>query len=190
LKEIRLGLGLSQGGLAKLLIEINHDLGGYLRRERISDFENPEGLEPDLFTLKAYADAAGISTDVLIDDDAKLPEKLPGAKHARGLMEKLQKRRAQAAMSTTVTLWLDIKSDNHATRDENRARKTIEKVYLEPYGMKKLQGHEYGLAFSYEDDADLDDQLYTLLGSIYTEARRRNCSIKVNAREKGSDRYW
>src|SRR5688572_10267066 len=115
LKDIRLSLGLSQGGLAKLLIEINHDLAEYVRRERISAFEDPEGLEPDLFTLKAYADAAGISVDVLIDDDVDLPKKLPTAKHARGLMGKLQKRQAQVAMNTTVTLWFDIESDSHVT---------------------------------------------------------------------------
>jgi len=176
--------------MAKLLIEINPDLAEYVRRERISAFEDPEGLEPDLFTLKAYADVAGISIDVLIDDDVDLPKKLPAAKRVRGLMGKLQKRQAQAAMSATVTLWLDIESDGHVTRDENRARKGVEKELLKQYGMKKLGDKEYELTFSHEDEADLDEQIYALLGEIKREAMARKCSIKVSVREKGTDRYW
>jgi len=41
------------------------------------------GREPDLLTLKGYADEAGVSGEDLIDDGARLPEKLPGAKHGR-----------------------------------------------------------------------------------------------------------
>lgn len=37
------------------------------------------GREPDLFTLKAYADEAGVLFEDLIDDDARLPKKRPGA---------------------------------------------------------------------------------------------------------------
>jgi transcriptional regulator with XRE-family HTH domain len=53
LREIREGLGLSQGELVKRLGLSEH------------------------FTLLAYADAAGVCTDVLIDDRLKLPSRLP-----------------------------------------------------------------------------------------------------------------
>lgn len=182
LRAIRAGLGgLSQRELIEHL-----GLTGYLNQGEVSAFE--QGVrEPDLLTLKAYADAAGISTDDLINDEAKLPAKLPG-RRTTGSSGKPQKQQAKAAV--TVTLWLLIQSDDGSRLAENRARKTVEKAYLERYGMKKLNDHEYDLALSYEDDADLDDQIYTLLGAIYTEARRRNCSIKVNVREKNADRYW
>jgi len=49
-------------------------------RGKISDFER-EVREPDLLTLKAYANEAGVIVDDLIDDNVSLPEKLPGAKH-------------------------------------------------------------------------------------------------------------
>jgi len=46
------------------------------------DIRVREGVrEPDLLTLKAYADEAGVSGDDLIDDSVTLPEKLAGAKH-------------------------------------------------------------------------------------------------------------
>jgi len=76
LREIRDGLGLSQDGIIERL-----GLADYIDRGKISDFER--GVrEPDMLTLKAYADAAGVSLDDLADDGVKLPAKLPGAKRA------------------------------------------------------------------------------------------------------------
>lgn len=74
LREIRLGLGLSQGGMVKRL-----GLDGQIGRERISAFEKEgdEGRLPPLSVLLAYAETAGVWVDVLIDDDLDLPKKLP-----------------------------------------------------------------------------------------------------------------
>ncbi len=188
LREIRLGLGLSQGGMVKHL-----GLAEHMGRERISAFEKegPESRQPDLITLKAYAHVAGVSVDDLIDDDVDLPKKLPAAKNTRGPRGKPQKRQAQATVNTiTVTLWLDIESDSRVARDEYRARRGIEKSHLRQYGMRKLGDRDYELTLSYEDDEDLDERIYALLGLIMREARGRKCNIKVNVREKGTDRYW
>jgi Helix-turn-helix len=74
LREIREALGLSQDGIIERL-----GLANYMSRGKISDFER--GVrEPDLLTLKAYADEAGVSVDYLIDDNVRLPERLPGTK--------------------------------------------------------------------------------------------------------------
>lgn len=183
LREIRLALGLSQGGMVKHL-----GLTGYMGRERISAFEKegPEGREPDLITLKAYANAAGVSVDDLIDDNIDLPKDLAARARARG-----PEGPSQAAVNTTiVTLWLDIESDSRVARDEYRARKDIEKSHLKQYRMKKLGGRDYELTLSYEDDDDLNERIYALLGLIIREARGRKCNIKVNVREKGTDRHW
>src|SRR5215471_3667235 len=75
-REIRDGLGLSQDGIIERL-----GLANYIDRGKISDFER--GVrEPDLLTLKAYADEAGVMVDDLIDDNVRLPGKLPVAKRA------------------------------------------------------------------------------------------------------------
>jgi transcriptional regulator with XRE-family HTH domain len=175
LREIRDGLGLSQDGIIERL-----GLANYIDRGKISDFES--GVrEPDLLTLKAYADEAGVSVDDLIDDDVSLPKKLPGAKHTR----------APATMNTTtVSLQLQIKSDGDVAREETGARGAIEKAHLKRYGMKKLKDGEYELTFSYQDDADLDNQIYALLRAIKSEARGRKCSVKASVRDKDTDRYW
>ncbi len=59
----------------------------------ISSMERGE-REPPLLLLLAYARVAGISTDVLIDDELDLPDKLPSAaKHAGvKLISEMKKR--------------------------------------------------------------------------------------------------
>lgn len=74
--QIRSTLGLSQSEmLSRLGVE---DLITY---HQISRFETGT-REPPYIVLLRYARVAGVSTDVLIDDDLDLPAKLPAkAKH-------------------------------------------------------------------------------------------------------------
>jgi transcriptional regulator with XRE-family HTH domain len=69
LVRIRTQLGLSQNELIKRL-DVN------LTQNRISEYETSKG-EPPLPILLQYARLAGISTEVLIDDELDLPERLP-----------------------------------------------------------------------------------------------------------------
>lgn len=69
LLQVRVRMGLSQNQLIRRL-------GVELTQNRISDYELGNG-EPPLPLLLRYARAAGISTDVLIDDELDLPDKLP-----------------------------------------------------------------------------------------------------------------
>ena len=82
LRQIRTSLGLTQQQMVERLKSRKARLTVY--PGNISRFE--QGLrEPPLLVLLAYARAAGVSIDVLADDDLKLPERLP---HGAG-----QKRR-------------------------------------------------------------------------------------------------
>jgi transcriptional regulator with XRE-family HTH domain len=67
--QIRMALGLSQNELIRRL-----DVD--LTQNRISEYETGKG-EPPLPILLKYARLVGISTDVLIDDELDLPNKLP-----------------------------------------------------------------------------------------------------------------
>ncbi len=69
LLHVRMLLGLSQNEMIKRL-------GVDLTQNRISDYELGTG-EPPLPILLLYARAVNVSTDVLIDDELDLPEKLP-----------------------------------------------------------------------------------------------------------------
>ena len=68
---IRDAFGLSQGELVKRL-----DAGNVIDAKHVSKFELGE-REPSLLVLLRYARLAGISIDVLADDDLNLPKKLP-----------------------------------------------------------------------------------------------------------------
>lgn len=67
LLRIRLFLDLSQGGMLERL-----GLSDEFDRSRISSYELGN-REPTLLVLLKYARCAGVSTDVLIDDELDLP---------------------------------------------------------------------------------------------------------------------
>ncbi|HZS47720.1 MAG TPA: helix-turn-helix transcriptional regulator [Blastocatellia bacterium] len=80
IKQVRLGekllmirqaLGLSQNELIRYL-----NLSDEIDRGTLSNYEHGD-REPALYVILRYAKAAEISTDVLIDDDLDLPNKLP-----------------------------------------------------------------------------------------------------------------
>lgn len=78
LREIRLTLGLSQAEMWKHL-----GVEDLIAFKQISTYELGK-REPPLVILLRYARVAGVSTDVLIDDDMDLPAKLPNTpKHKR-----------------------------------------------------------------------------------------------------------
>lgn len=79
LRAIRTSLGLSQNEMLSRL-----GLSEYSFRSSISGYELGT-REPPLPTLLKYAQVAGVCVDVLINDDLKLPEKLPSvAVHKTG----------------------------------------------------------------------------------------------------------
>jgi len=77
LRHIRTTMGLSQNEMIKTM-----RMEGSLLREEVSDFERNRRI-PSLDVVLQYARAAGISAEVLIDDELKLPANLP-SKTKRG----------------------------------------------------------------------------------------------------------
>ena len=78
LSGIRSALGLSQSGMLARL-----GLSEKLDRAAVAGYELGT-IEPPLPTILQYARAAGICTDVLLDDELDLPAKLPAKpKHGR-----------------------------------------------------------------------------------------------------------
>jgi transcriptional regulator with XRE-family HTH domain len=88
LRAIRTALGLSQTAMLKLLGA--EDLIEY---NRISEFETGKG-EPPLKILLLYARVANVWTDVLIDDELDLPNKLPSAKKHEGVRPRAHRVRS------------------------------------------------------------------------------------------------
>jgi transcriptional regulator with XRE-family HTH domain len=86
LRQIRTGLGLSQTQMLERL--------GYsdsMHYGRISEYEQDK-REPSLMILLAYARAASVHLEDIVDDDFELPRKLPGSVNYRGITRKSQRR--------------------------------------------------------------------------------------------------
>ena len=79
LVQIRTALGLSQSEMLKRL-----EVEDQIDYTAISKYELGRN-EPSLIILLPYARAAGVSTDVLIDDELNLPARLPSAKRHEGV---------------------------------------------------------------------------------------------------------
>jgi transcriptional regulator with XRE-family HTH domain len=82
LLQIRLAIDLSQDGmLARLKLGESHF------RSAVSGYELGT-REPPLPILLKYARLVGISTDVLIDDELDLPDRLPSPTKSEGVRRK------------------------------------------------------------------------------------------------------
>lgn len=82
LREIRDTFGLSQNGIIRRL-----GLSDEIYQDYISAYER--GVrEPPLPVLLKYARLAGVCVDVLIDDQVKLPLRLPGVPKHWGILGK------------------------------------------------------------------------------------------------------
>jgi transcriptional regulator with XRE-family HTH domain len=79
LLHIRTALGLSQNGMLRRL-----GFADEMLQARISSYELGT-REPPLPVLLAYARAANVYVDALVDDDIDLPERLPSAKKSEGI---------------------------------------------------------------------------------------------------------
>ena len=87
LLEIRKGLGLSQTQMLNRM-----GLEETMHYGRISEYEQGK-REPTLMTLLAYARAASVHLEDIVDDDLDLPRKLPGNVNYRGSTRKSTRRK-------------------------------------------------------------------------------------------------
>lgn len=79
LLQIRQSLGLTQEQMAKCLEHVKSPP----QPGQISRFEQGK-REPSLLILLAYARLAGISIDMLVDDELNLPKELPASLGTKG----------------------------------------------------------------------------------------------------------
>lgn len=87
LRQIRIALGLSQNELIRQL-----GLEDVIYQSNVSGYESGE-REPPLPILLRYAQIAGISTDVLIDDNLNLPGEVQIGLHTKSIFGSSRRRR-------------------------------------------------------------------------------------------------
>src|SRR5947199_1851372 len=83
LRHIRKALGLSQNGMIRRM-----GLTDEIIQADISTYEIDQ-REPPLKVLLAYARAANVSVEALIDDELDLPEELPTKTKSEGIRRKV-----------------------------------------------------------------------------------------------------
>ena len=86
LLQIRTGLGLSQTQMLERL-----GFSETMHYGRISEYEQDK-REPALMTLLAYARAASVHLEDIVDDNLDLPRKLPGNVVFRGTSRKATRK--------------------------------------------------------------------------------------------------
>lgn len=82
LLQIRTRLGLSQTQMLERL-----GFSDTMHYGRISAYEQDK-REPNLITLLAYARAASVHLEDIVDDELELPRRLPGNVNYRGITRK------------------------------------------------------------------------------------------------------
>jgi len=94
--------------------------------------------------------------------------------------------------TTQVRLWLRVENNNKFIRRKKRVREWIEQHCLAAYQMKKQHkdSWEYELTFTYETEADLDQQIHDMLREMDSHADLECCFIEVDVTEIGTDRSW
>ncbi len=90
LLQIRNALGLAQTDMWRRL-----GLEDSVTYDRISKYETGKN-EPPLVILLQYARLAGIPTEVLIDDELDLPDKLPGTTNHNEIRQRFASHRKRA----------------------------------------------------------------------------------------------
>lgn len=93
--------------------------------------------------------------------------------------------------TTTVTLWLRVENNNRYGRGRKRSLEAIESLVLVHYQVKTPAECQYEVTFTYEDDDDLDNQIYDLLNQCQRFADLYNCSTEgTEVIEAETDRSW
>ena len=94
--------------------------------------------------------------------------------------------------TTKVILWLQVENNSKFVRGKGKSRQQIEEYLLDDYQVKKLDkdGWEYELTFQYENDEDLERQIYDLSSEMSSEADLRNGWIDCSFSEVGTDKSW
>ncbi|WP_244329433.1 hypothetical protein [Tolypothrix sp. PCC 7910] len=94
--------------------------------------------------------------------------------------------------SAQIRLWLRVENNSKFIRRKKKVREHIERFCLAFYNAQKTtpNGCEYIITIPYENDEDLDKQVYDLFRDMDSHADMDYCFIEVDAHEIGTDRSW
>ncbi len=85
--------------------------------------------------------------------------------------------------SAQIRLWLRVENNNKFIRRKKKVREHIERFCLSFYNAQKTtpNSHEYILTIPYENDEDLDKQVWDLIQEMDSHADMDYCFIEIDA---------
>lgn len=112
-------------------------------------------------------------------------EKAPNKNHSKVDKEVIKQ-------SARIQIWLRVENNNKFIRRKKKVREYIERSCLSYYNAQKVtpSGYDYLVTIFYENDEDLDKQVYDLFREMDSIADMDYCFIEVDASEVGTDRRW
>lgn len=118
--------------------------------------------------------------------------KLGEATIYRALAAVKQSDTSPSKKTTKVRLWIRVENNSKFVRGKGKSRADIEMELMFYHQAKKLDkdGWEYELTFHYEDDEDLEKQIYDLANGMDSVADMRNGFVECDFTEVGTDRSW
>jgi hypothetical protein len=108
------------------------------------------------------------------------------------LVDKARLKSEAVKQSAQIRLWLRVENNSKFIRRKKKVREHIERFCLAFYNAQKTtpNGCEYIITIPYENDEDLNKQVYDLFGEMDSHADMDYCFIEVDAHEIGTDRSW
>lgn len=112
-------------------------------------------------------------------------EKGANGNHSKGNKEVIKQ-------SARIQIWLRVENNNKFIRRKKKVREYIERSCLSYYNAQKItpSGYDYIITIPYENDEDLEKQVYDLFREMDSIADMDCCFIEVDASEIGTDRRW
>lgn len=134
-------------------------------------------------SYRTIADKLSISKSTVTDIVKRHRSLVPAARTSA--------QAASGKKTTTVALWLRVENNNRYGRGRKRSLEAIESLVLSHHDIKTLSECQYEVTFKYEEDTDLDNQIYEMLNECQHFADLYNCSTEgTDVVEKGTDRSW
>jgi hypothetical protein len=133
--------------------------------------------------------------ELTTDDESPTPASI-GASIQHGtkapLPPKARLKSEAVKQSAQIRLWLRVENNSKFIRRKKKVREHIERFCLAQYNAQNTypNSHEYILTIPYENDEDLDKQVYDLFREMDSHADMDYCFIEVDAHEIGTDRSW
>lgn len=153
---------------------------GHSLRRGFATWANTNGW--DLHSLMHYVGWRDVRSAMRYIDQGRATLRPPHATEPAAL---------PAPRTNALDVFMAVESYRTARSNAGATRKYLERCYLTPYAMEKLEenGH-YRIHIEYRDDESLEEFVYELIGNLHAAASDRQCFVDVRIRDVINKITW